>query len=267
MITDHWQHDALERELQALDGMFNKAARTIRLTDPERERRLDDILLGCVLPAASAALHDFRPLRPLHFSKFGASSHGERITTLFHKFVTRELALVIQDPARPFGTGQPTPPWYSRMNFQVSTQGFHVVITTSVEFPENFSWPKLKKLLADPLLASCPPSLSAEPAADGREGGLNAAFETGSGETCDPVDAATQEHEGKRLSAETIAACEAVDYWNLAHAEAELGRLAYRTATAQLLIIERTEKLAQNWKDTGAFNRLREALVDCHHAN
>ena len=267
MTTDHWQHDALERELRALDGMFNKAARTIRLSDPERERRLDAILLGSVLPAASAALHDFRPMRPLHFSTFGANSHDERITTLFDTFVTRELALVIQDPARPFGMGRPTPPWYSRMSFQVSTQGFHLAITTSVAFPENFSWPKLKKLLADPLLAGCPPSLSAEAAAHGPAGGLNVRFETGSGLSCEPVDAAIQEHEGERLPAETIAAYEAVDYWSLEHAEAELGRLAYRTATAQLLIIERTEELAENWKDTGAFNRLREALVDCHEAN
>ena len=219
------------------------------------------------MPAASAALHDFRPLRPLHFPAFGANSDDERISTRFHKFVTRELALVIQDPAQTFGMGQPTPPWYARMIFQVSTQGFRIEITTTVEFPENFSWAKLKKLLANPLLAGCPPSLSAKAGARGQEGGLGVTFETGSGQAYDPIEATIKEHEGKRLPEETIAAYEAVDYWRQEHAEAELGRLAYRAATAQLLIIERTEELAQNWKNTRAFNRLREALVDCHEAN
>ena len=225
MSGDLWQEQELKRFMaEHADDPLGEHL-SVKLSNPEEEREIDEMILQELWPGVVQALRRSR----LTTWTGGNNTPAEGLETLHHQHITRSLTFVIEDPARPIMPGV-SRPWYCRFVITASVFDYMLSKTTLLLFPEDFSMKKLTRFLRSPLMQACPPELSWSKPFEGA-GTYQVAVDTGKGAG-----------------------------WGL-HGKAEARENIRNTVEDHLAIIGAMERLEQDWKDTKAFNTLYELVV------
>ena len=229
MIGRDWQEEALERFTIENAGKPWPEHRCAYLSNPAAQREIDAILLGDLWPGVEQALRGTR-------FKALVGEEGEparAIETLYRALVTRSLIVVIEDAehlAPRFWR-----PWYCRFVIEASIERYLVHRTTILSFPEDFEMAKLTRILQDPLMQGCPPSLNWYEGFEG-PGAYSIEIETGEGAD-----------------------------WG-ANGRAEAREFIHRTVAEHLGVIEAMDRLSEDWRDTAAFNALHRLTTGANAA-
>lgn len=225
MPDSGWEERELERFMAEHAGDPSREHLSVKLSNPEEEREIDERILQGLWPGVVQALRGSRLTTWIGVN----NTPAEGLETLHHRHITRTLTFVIEDPARPIMPGA-SRPWYCRFVIRSSVFDYMLSRTTLLSFPANFSVRKLTRLLREPLIQGCPPELSWHGRTES-PGEYQVALETGEGAS-----------------------------WGL-HGIAEARENIRISVGDHLKVIAAMERLEQNWKDTKAFNTLHEQLV------
>ena len=225
MPDSEWQKRELERFMAEHADDPSREHLCVRLSNPDEEREIDEMILQGLWPGVVQALRGSRLTTWIGVS----NTTAEGLETLQHEQITRALTFLIEDPARPI-TPEESRPWYCRFVIRASVFDYMLSRTTLLSFPADFSIRKLTRLLRDPLMQGCPPELSWHGRIEG-PGEYQVALETGEGAS-----------------------------WGL-HGIAEAREYIRNSVCDHLEVIEAMERLERNWKDTKAFNTLHNQVV------
>ena len=175
MSGSEWQQQELERFMAKHADDPSRKHLSVKLSNPNEERELDEVILHELWPGVVQALRGSRLT-----TWIGATNTpAEALETLHHQHITRALTFLIEDPARPIMPGA-SRPWYCRFVLRASVLGYMLSKTTLLVFPADFSMRKLTRLLREPLMQGCPPQLSWTKPFEGA-GTYQVALETGEG--------------------------------------------------------------------------------------
>ena len=109
MSADLWQEEELKRFMaEHADDPLGEHL-SVKLSNPEEEREIDEMILQELWPGVVQALRGSR----LTTWTGGNNTPAEGLETLHHQHITRSLTFVIEDPARPIMPGV-SRPWYCR---------------------------------------------------------------------------------------------------------------------------------------------------------
>lgn len=225
MPDSEWQARELERFMAEHADDPLREHLSVNLSNPDEEREIDEMILQGLWPGVVQALRGNRLTTWIGVN----NTPTEGLETLHHQHITRALTFVIEDPARPIMPGE-SRPWYCRFVIRASAFDYMLTKTTLLSFPPDFSMRKLTRLLREPLMQGCPPELGWQ----GRtevSGEYQVALETGEGAS-----------------------------WGL-HGTTEARDCIRSTVGDHLEVIAAMERLERNWKDTKAFNVLRDRVV------
>ena len=168
-----WQHDALTAYLREHACDAGLRHRGVYLTDPERERMLDDIIAEEYWPQVRDVV---RPSRWAVRVDVDGTNPLQAIRTVNgHRHIARELTLLLVDPARwPPQRTRLHNAWHCAGTLRVTDeQEIMFSWRFSLEVPERqVSVASLIPALQEPLLAGMPPSLSYCPARGDRDGNM-----------------------------------------------------------------------------------------------
>ena len=221
-----WREQELKRFMERHAGDPSREHLCVKLSNPKEEREIDELILHELWPGVVRALGGSRLTTWIGVN----NTPAEGLETLHHhQYITRALTFVIEDPARPITPGA-SRPWYCRFVIRASVFDYMLSKTTILSFPEDFSMRKLTRLLREPRMQGCPPELSWQGRMEG-SGDYQVALETGEGAG-----------------------------WGL-HGKAEAREYIRNTVEDHLKVIAAMERLAEDWKDTRAFNTLSELVV------
>lgn len=155
-----WQQEALRRHIEEQNDTPSFPDRTVFLSDPRRERALDDRLVRCMWPGVSEAVAS-SPWTAIVDGATGTSVR-DGLTTQRHAEIGRALTFLIEDPDRPRGSGL-APPWFCRGEISCSAARFFVAFDFALSLPVDFPFEEVLRILAEPLLVGCPPELRFNP--------------------------------------------------------------------------------------------------------
>ena len=203
---------------------------SVKLSNPDEEREIDELILQELWPGVVQALRGSRLTTWIGVN----NTPAEGLETLHHQYITRSLTFVIEDPARPIRPGI-SRPWYCRFVIRASLFDYMLSKTTLLMFPENFSMRKLTRFLMEPRMQGCPPKLSWQGRIEG-SGEYQVALDTGEGASWGP------------------------------RSRVETREYIRETVEDHLAVIGAMERLAQDWKDTKAFNTLYDLAVGANLA-
>ena len=151
-----WQHEALRRHIDEQRDTPSFADRTVFLSDPRRERELDERLLRALWRGVLDALAPSR-WAPVVDGADGDSVR-DAVRTEPHGEIGRALTFLIEDPDRPRLPGS-APPWFCRGTVSCTAARFFVAFDFIVSLPIDFPYPEILRMLSEPRLAGCPPEL------------------------------------------------------------------------------------------------------------
>ena len=151
-----WQHEALRRYIDEHRDTLAFDDRTVFLTDPDRERALDERLLGAMWPGVLAALATTRWTPVVDGAPGKPVRDGLR--TRRHADIDRALTFLVEDPDRPRQPGS-SPPWFCRGTLSCTATRYFVAFDFALSVPIDFPFPELLRMLSEPRLAGCPPEL------------------------------------------------------------------------------------------------------------
>lgn len=155
-----WQQEALQRHIDEHIDTPSFADRTLFLSDPRRERELDERLVGRMWPGVRDAVEP----GPWALVVDGAAGTSARdaLTTPRHAEICRALTFLIEDPDRPRRPGT-APPWFCRGTVSCAAGRFFVAFDFTLSLPIDFAFQEILRLLSEPRLAGCPPELRFDP--------------------------------------------------------------------------------------------------------
>ena len=225
-----WQFEQLRRFIEEHRHEADLDARSVLLTDPEQEQKLDNIILNEIWPGVIKAVS-----RHPVTTKIGVNETPKQgIRTKGHVYVARELTFMLEDPARPIGP-ETNPPWYCRETIECTNLGYMINSYFIVDFPSNFSIAKIMRILKEPLMQGCPPELSfSESAYD--DSSLCLSLTSGSGAG-----------------------------WGI-RAYSDAREHAYDVTTKNIAIIDSVTDLESDYKNTKLFNNLHRSILDAYEA-
>ena len=118
-----WQQEALRRYIKDHRDTPAFADSTVFLSDPPRERELDERLLHSLWPSVRDAVEP-GPWTLLVAAEAGTSAR-DGLTTPRHADISRALTFLIEDPDRPRMPGA-APPWFCRGTLSCASDRFFV---------------------------------------------------------------------------------------------------------------------------------------------
>ena len=130
------------------------------LSDPQRERELDERLLRSLWPGVRDAVE--QAPRALIVAGEAGTSARDGLTTPRHADISRALTFLIEDPDRPRMPGA-APPWFCRGTVSCAARRFFVAFDFTLSLPIDFPFHEILRLLSEPRLAGCPPELRFDP--------------------------------------------------------------------------------------------------------
>ena len=155
-----WQQEALRRYIKDHRDTPAFADSTVFLSDPRRERELDERLLRGLWPGVRDAVEP--GLWTLLVGAEAGMSARDGLTTPRHADISRALTFLIEDPDRPRMPGA-APPWFCRGTLSCASDRFFVAFDFTLSLPIDFPFPEILRLLSEPRLAGCPPELRFDP--------------------------------------------------------------------------------------------------------
>ena len=259
-MSSGWQEEALARAMAANRRFAWSDRMEIVLRNPAEEQRLDDLICKELWPMVRRALRG----TGLSGSTGAKRNVRANIRGKPHQYVCRGLTVVLVDPKRPIGPGT-SPPWYFRVEFDVSTHGYRVGRDTSLSFPVYMQWVRLKKLLTDPALQGYPPQLSWESKFGGQGGEFCLSFSGTSGGRWDPSDADVAEQLDEIGMERGLAGLGESTVWN------EENRMLLHDAAlfemrGHARIAAAMDKLARDWKSDELLEALRHSILEFYLA-
>ncbi len=151
-----WQHEALRRYIDEQRDTPGFADHTVFLSDPVRERKLDERLLRAMWPGVLEALAPSR-WAPIVNGAAGTSVH-DGLRTQGEGEIGRALTFLIEDPDRPRVPGA-APPWFCRGTVSCTAARFFVAFDFTVSLPIDFPFQDTLRMLSEPRFAGYPPEL------------------------------------------------------------------------------------------------------------
>jgi len=219
-----WQRLELERYLQENEHNALVHCQTVRLANPRQKVQLDQVIREQIWPAVIRALEG-TAIRVFN-APDGFPAQG--IEDKWTNHTTRCLTFVLEDPARPLSVGSFSP-WFCRGHLKCSALDYMASFDFHIYFPADFSIRRIMRILADPMFAGCPPTLSIDPSSQ-----ANAYFVVffggGSGAG-----------------------------WGL-HSHEEAARAVAQSVKRNVAVIDAVYGLERDYRNGRAFNGLRQAL-------
>ena len=150
-----WQFEQLRKFIEEHRHEADLKLRSVLLTDPEQEEKLDNIIVNEIWPGVVKAVSRY-PLT----TRIGVNETPKQGTrTTGHIYTARELSFILEDPERPNGPAT-SPPWYCRETIRCTSLGYMISSDFTISFPSDFSIAKIMRILKEPLMQGCPPELS-----------------------------------------------------------------------------------------------------------
>jgi len=225
-----WQLQELEKFIKAHSQDALLDSRTVFVSNPEQRDEIDAIIVEQIWPGVVRALRDV----PIVATVGTGSTLKEAICEKRHEYTTRELVFMLEDPKRPIGPYDNVP-WYCRGKIECSVLNYMIGFDLMVSLPEDFSIPKMLRLLREPMMQGCPPELTYNhrPHSDSV---YVVSFTKGSGAG-----------------------------WGLGtHDEAR--EHIFAETRKNIKVIQAVYELEKDYKSTTAFNTLRRAIIDAYEA-
>ena len=225
-----WQFEQLRKFIEEHRHDADLELRSVVLTDPEQEQKLDNIILNEIWPGVVKAVS-----RHPVTTRVGVNETPKQgIRTKGHVYVARELTFMLEDPERPLGPAT-NPPWYCRETIECTRFGYMINSYFIVDFPSDFSMAKIMRILKEPLMQGCPPELSFNESPYG-DSSLCLSLTGGSG-----AGWGTRVYDDAREH-------------------------AYRTTMKNIAIIDSVIDLESDYKNTKLFNNLYRSILDAYEA-
>ena len=225
------QEEQLDRVMTAQAGKRWPEHRCALLSNPAAERELDAIVLKELWPGVEEALQGSALVAITGGRK---TTPAQALETLHLKFTTRSLTLLIEDPERPAGP-HAMKAWHCRFEIEAWIEGYMLKKTTILSFPQDFPMAKLVRLLQEPMMMGCPPTLSWYEGFDG-PGTYSVELSTGEGASWSLRDPSGAREHVRRTVEEHLEMIAAMDRlaqdWGDGRAFDELHRLAARANIA-----------------------------------
>lgn len=170
-----WQYRELRKYLEVHSHDKELALKAVHLIDSNQTKEIDGIMINNLWPAVIKGVGTSGIwLKPLKEGYPKSSIEDEN-----HIYCARALTFLLEDPNRPLTYGSDVS-WYCRGKITCSVMDYMVSFDLFIQFPVDFSFKKILRLLKNPKFVGMPPKLSYERFSD-NQGALCVAFSKGAG--------------------------------------------------------------------------------------
>lgn len=226
-----WQQNQLDKFMETYKEDAFLDSRSVFLQNPQQGAEIEEVIIDKIWPGVVRAIQ----ASDLEIWITPGKTLKEAIDDKNHKYTTKELVFLLDDPKRPLGPNSKRP-WYCRCRIECSALSYMIGSDFMVYFPEDFSIAKILRLLKDPMMQGCPPELSYE------ESPLSnsvyvVSFTKGQGAG-----------------------------WGLCSTDKAREQI-YSVIKKNIAVIGAVGKLEKDYSNTRLFNKLHETIIDAYENN
>ncbi len=154
-MQDTWHTLELKNHLKLNWQDSLSDSTTVFLSNPEKRKELDRIIIDCFYPALKRATKN----SPVKLTSGKDLELQKCIEEEWRVHTTKSLTFLLEDPERPL-VPYSNIRWFCRGKIECSAENYMIHFDFYIYFPETISMINIVSLLKDPAFSGMPPQLS-----------------------------------------------------------------------------------------------------------